>query len=84
MRAAFHLGGVGVKCQPGHSPSVLSRGLRALLVWEQRSFVITHRGGQLLFTESTEAGQAPRTNAQVVRIEIEMACNIYIEMWANT
>lgn len=58
MHAAFHLGGVGVRCQPGHSPSASSGGLRGLLVWEQRSFVNTHTEGQLLLTESAEAGKA--------------------------
>ena len=52
VHAAFHLGGVGVRCQPGHSPSASSGGLRGLLVWEQRSFVNTHTEGQLLLTES--------------------------------
>lgn len=31
--------GVGVRCQPGHSPSASSGGLRGLLVWEQRSLL---------------------------------------------
>lgn len=66
VHAAFHLGGVGVRCQPGHSPSASSGGLRGLLVWEQRSFVNTHTEGQLLLTESAEAGKALHTNAQVV------------------
>lgn len=52
VHAAFHLGGVGVRCQPGHSPSASSGGMRGLLVWEQRSFVNTHTEGQLLLTES--------------------------------
>lgn len=64
----------GVRCQTGHSPSAFSGGLRGLLVWEQRSFVNTHTEGQLLLTESAEAGQDPHTNAQDLGREREMAC----------
>lgn len=42
------------------------QGIEGLLVWEQRSFVSTHTEGQLLLTESAEAGKAYYTNAQVV------------------